>query len=140
MNIVVMSQSVDFALVGAYLQNVRFALENEHPMHAELLLAHVLELMAPALAVQADLPVNLSVGVGLDPGIKRRSLVNEDFPFLAQGVTALKEPYGLFLVADGMGGHTNGQVASRLAVETVVDAVLPQVKEGQLTGTRGATY
>lgn len=31
----------------------------------------------------------------------------------------LNEPIGLFVVADGMGGHRGGDVASRLAVETI---------------------
>src|ERR1700681_595592 len=80
-----MSQPVDFALVEAYLLNMRFALENEQPHHAELLLGHVVDLLAPVLAVQpsgsseAHLPVQLSAGVGLDPGKKRQGKPNEDF-------------------------------------------------------------
>ena len=40
---------VDLALVEAYLHNLQLALLNDQPRHAELLLAHVLQLMAPAL-------------------------------------------------------------------------------------------
>jgi serine/threonine protein phosphatase PrpC len=33
--------------------------------------------------------------------------------------------FGLFVVADGMGGHANGEDASRLAIQTIADYMLP---------------
>jgi serine/threonine protein phosphatase PrpC len=131
------NQPVDLALVGAYLHNLQLALVNDQPQHAELLLAHALKLMAPALNGQSsallhlDLPIQFSAGVGLDPGKKRRGKPNKDFVFVAQGsIAAMQEPFGLFVVADGMGGHVNGQDASCLATETIVDEVFSQVRAG----------
>ncbi|HEY1013102.1 MAG TPA: protein phosphatase 2C domain-containing protein [Herpetosiphonaceae bacterium] len=37
------------------------------------------------------------------------------------------QPIGLFVVADGMGGHEGGEIASRRAIETVMVSVLEQL-------------
>lgn len=49
-----------------------------------------------------------------DVGLSRSH--NEDYFYIDAGK-------GLFLVADGMGGHGNGEVASRLTVEAIVDYI-----------------
>ena len=41
------------------------------------------------------------------------------------------ENLGLFIVADGMGGHNAGQVASRIAVENISDVISEQLSSGQ---------
>lgn len=48
--------------------------------------------------------------------IGRRRATNEDAVFL-------DDDLGLYVVADGMGGHQAGEVASRLVVETIRDAM-----------------
>ena len=133
--------TIDFALIEAYLHNVRFALENEQPLHAEVLFAHIMELLAPTVAAQRSLalpatfPVSLSAGIGLDQGKKRRSTPNEDFAFAVQGAVGTQVPFGLYVVADGMGGHANGREASSLAIESLVDDVLPRVRAAQVHDT-----
>ncbi|MFL5659225.1 MAG: protein phosphatase 2C domain-containing protein, partial [Ktedonobacteraceae bacterium] len=74
--------------------------------------------------------MSLAVGTRTNPGIKRQHKPNEDSLFAAQGERihhSNTEQFGLFVVADGMGGHANGQDASRLAIQTIVDRVLPKL-------------
>jgi serine/threonine protein phosphatase PrpC/rubrerythrin len=78
---------------------------------------------------------NLSLAVGhlTDPGIKRKHKPNEDSLFAMQGAktyNSLPQQFGLFVVADGMGGHASGQDASRLAIQTIINYVLPRVSSG----------
>lgn len=56
--------------------------------------------------------IRLNVGAGSDRGLRR--MLNED-AYLADGT--------MFVVADGMGGHEAGEVASRICVETMRDYV-----------------
>jgi protein phosphatase len=57
-----------------------------------------------------------------DSGLQREQ--NED-ACLAQVVADPSRATGLFIVADGMGGYHAGEVASRLAVETIRDTIQP---------------
>jgi serine/threonine protein phosphatase PrpC len=49
-------------------------------------------------------------------------------------VTGSIPPIGLFMVADGMGGHQNGEFASSIAVRTVAQAVIRDIVMPQLEG------
>ena len=72
--------------------------------------------------------LQLTVGTGLNPGITRQHRPNEDSLFAIQGTQtygAHLQPFGVFVIADGMGGHARGQEASNLALRVLRSSVVP---------------
>lgn len=72
----------------------------------------------------------LLIGVGWHAGIVRRQNPNEDSLVFLQGTCTYHGqlvPFGLFVVADGMGGHDCGQEASRLAIQSMMHTVLQNI-------------
>lgn len=72
--------------------------------------------------------LTFAIGTGLDAGIKRKNRPNEDNLLVIQGTHTYNTrayPFGLFVVADGMGGHSKGQEASRLAIQHIRETVMP---------------
>ena len=65
--------------------------------------------------------MRFSVSACTDVGRKRAA--NEDF-------FAVEEKHGLFVVADGLGGHVAGRRASELGVTALVETVLGEVGNG----------
>lgn len=70
-----------------------------------------------------------------DRGRKRAGKDNED-NYLAVTGSRLHngqiEPFGLFVVADGMGGHANGQDASRMAIESIYLDLAPRLTQQEV--------
>ncbi|HLJ35728.1 MAG TPA: hypothetical protein VKU38_18880 [Ktedonobacteraceae bacterium] len=66
----------------------------------------------------------LRVGSVLDPGIKRKDKPGEDSISVTHGLIAtssdLMQPFALFVDADGIGGQAYGEIASQLAVQSLV--------------------
>ncbi len=78
--------------------------------------------------------LNLVVGTRSDPGLKRKYKPNEDSLFAMQGArthNSQPQQFGLFVIADGMGGHANGQDASRRAIQTMIDFMLPRISSSE---------
>ncbi|HKD76005.1 MAG TPA: protein phosphatase 2C domain-containing protein, partial [Ktedonobacterales bacterium] len=69
-----------------------------------------------------------------DRGVRRRESPNQD-NVLAVQVARLHEgkpqAFGLFIVADGMGGHSFGREASSRAIEVMADDILQPLLDGQ---------
>ncbi len=70
----------------------------------------------------------INVGYALSPGKQRTH--NEDAFFTLTTMFSYNEselPFGLYMVADGMGGHKNGEIASELAIRTIVGYILVEI-------------
>lgn len=100
----------------AYLQNALRALQQQQVDYAATVLTHLCCQLGSSVPDDSG----WSYGVGLDPGLSRKH--NEDYPFVVSRSLAQK-PFGLFLVADGMGGHEDGLQAATVAVHGLVDLV-----------------
>ena len=68
-----------------------------------------------------------------DVGMRRASNQDNLCVSMATSLTRWREQGHLFLVADGMGGHQAGDVASQLAVSTVVDYFEKTIDDLELT-------
>lgn len=74
------------------------------------------------------------VGVGWDVGITRKGKPNEDSVLALHSACTFNGkliPLSLYVVADGMGGHASGQVASHLATHSMMQTVLPTIQNGE---------
>ncbi len=92
---------------------------SEHVRAGTSFLKHMFGLQVKEYALMSLL--TLDVGTRTDIGRKRA--VNEDnaTSVIPQDLQTMTQKGALFVVADGMGGHTQGDVASELAVNTIRD-------------------
>lgn len=104
----------------ALLQVAQKSLRNHQEQHA----AWLIEIASDLVRRTQISPASLEIAVGLDRGLRR---TNEDCLFCLYGALPSREPFGFFLVADGMGGHLHGQEAAHLAIERVVEHMLPSL-------------
>ncbi|GCE32032.1 hypothetical protein KDA_75160 [Dictyobacter alpinus] len=119
-------------LVLAYLRNSLAAQANGQTDHAAFLFDQAVEWLGhnerEYWAATSIPPVQLEIGIGLDAGNNPSRTKNEDYVFAERLVrSGDRETVGIFVLADGAGGHANGQEASRIAVHAFVDEVLPRL-------------
>lgn len=73
-------------------------------------------------------PLQLAIGSAQSVGLQRDH--NEDALFTFSSVLSdgnSEELFGLFIIADGMGGHKNGEIASSISIRVVVRYVIDQL-------------
>lgn len=74
-----------------------------------------------------------------DAGMVRRGEPNEDSTLVLQLQRvheSISNPVGVFMVADGMGGHDNGQGASRMTVNVVAERIVGELLMKPLTAEK----
>ncbi len=92
-------------------------------------------------ALQTPFPdgVQLLAASNSDAGDVRRSEPNEDstLVLLLQRVhESISAPSGVFIVADGLGGHDNGQVASRMTINIIAERLVRELLAGPLVAEK----
>jgi serine/threonine protein phosphatase PrpC len=83
--------------------------------------------------------VHLLAASHSDAGNVRRSDPNEDSALVLQLQRiheSLSTPVGVYIVADGMGGHDNGQLASRMTINTIAQRMTRELLLAPLDGEK----
>jgi PPM family protein phosphatase len=121
---------------GAYPSSAQTAVRSaqarpSYPVTTGGLAAHAVPQTLPP---PSPMPVqSMAIGIGWNTGIKRKRNPNEDSVVAIQSTCNYQEqliPFGLFVVADGMGGHECGQEASKIAMQTMMHTVLQNIVMG----------
>lgn len=86
----------------------------------------------PITPIQPAVPVQFSPGfhVGKKTDIGRQREQNQDAAYVMEAYVESNEgmePFGLFIVADGMGGYKKGDIASNIAAKTAADHILRNI-------------
>ena len=79
--------------------------------------------------------VHLAAATASDAGDVRRSDPNEDSTLILHMQRiheSISVPVGVFIVADGMGGHDNGQLASRVAINIIAERMVRELLDAPL--------
>ncbi|MCB9078828.1 MAG: serine/threonine-protein phosphatase [Anaerolineaceae bacterium] len=96
-------------------------------------------IVSESLILLSQLPPGLHVGHFSHVGRQRKR--NEDSLYALQtylGHEYSQEAFGLFIVADGMGGHQKGELASALAAQTCAGTILNDIYLPELLGQQNS--
>ncbi len=90
------------------------------------------------LVIHREIPATLGMraSAASDCGRKRAGRMNEDNYLIVLGTRRDRgalQPFGLFVVADGMGGRANGHDASRMTIETLFHSMAPSLTRDDLS-------
>lgn len=77
---------------------------------------------------------SLLAAAGTDPGRARN--INQDHVLAYVRPAGMGEALGLLVVADGMGGHQAGEIASQLAVETIRESLSWMLEQDDRDATK----
>jgi len=86
--------------------------------------------------------VHLLAATSSDAGNVRRSDPNEDSSLVLQLQRiheSLSSPVGVYIVADGMGGHDNGQLASRMTINVIAERMVRDLLLAPLAAEKEGT-
>ncbi len=82
--------------------------------------------------------LTLDTAARTDIGLKRANNEDNVVSVVPTDAQVMAQKGALFVVADGMGGHTKGEVASELAVNTIRDAYYKDARDDTATALRVA--
>jgi serine/threonine protein phosphatase PrpC/tetratricopeptide (TPR) repeat protein len=82
----------------------------------------------PTETVTAESNNSITFGQATDVGMVRNDNQDGCWSFLSVGRTVHEQPdFGLFMVADGMGGHLDGEKASAVTIQTTLTEIMHHV-------------